>query len=88
MPRKAREDKPDDRATQKVMELWGMRGDIRDFAKALGFKEHSVRMMIQDQDQNGLAEIITKRGTDILATPERFVEWLEGYSPAGVEESS
>lgn len=68
------------------MELWGVRGDIRDFALALGFTEHSIRIMIQDQSENGLKEITVRRGGDILATPEDFVKWLNGYCSKMVDE--
>lgn len=68
-----------DKATQAVLELWGVRGDVRRYFTALGFSENAIRYALQERLTNGLSQIMTKVGNDYLADPARFVKWLEGY---------
>lgn len=68
-----------DKATKVMLQLWGGRSDVRRYMNALGFSEHAIKFAMEERKTNGLMKIVTKVGSDYLADPGKFVDWMEGY---------
>lgn len=44
------------------------------------FSEHSIRHLVRNADDNGLAPHVTRLGTKILIDEEGFISWLRHRS--------
>lgn len=80
MPRKRyRKDLSDD-VLNAFAEGLNSRRDWRQFLAQADYSEYKIDQFMREINQNGLIEIVTIRGGDMLVSPEDLSKWLKRQS--------
>ena len=53
-------------------------GDVRELMEAAGYASSQVKSLLSERNENGLGEIITKRGRKDLVDPDALFKLLQG----------